>query len=198
MLTRLDRDVALLVVDLQRGLSQRSLTQPFGEIVRRANVLAAEFRRHGLPVVLITAGGVPPGRVDVPARSAGVALDENFAELAPGLVRADDDLIVSKRSPGAFARTGLDEMLAGRGVTQVVVAGVTTSGGVAATGRQAWELGYHVAFPTDVTGDRDVEVHADAVASVLPRIGQVASTAEICAALADPRPGAGLGAGRTA
>jgi nicotinamidase-related amidase len=45
-----------------------------------------------------------------------------------------------------FATTDLERELRARGVTQVVVTGVVTSGGVEATARQAWEQGFNVTW----------------------------------------------------
>ena len=51
--TQLDTRSALVVVDLQKGLSAFSFTRPFGEVVSNAARLADGFRRAGLPVVLV-------------------------------------------------------------------------------------------------------------------------------------------------
>lgn len=48
-----------------------------------------------------------------------------------------DDIVVTKQSWGAFATTDLEYQLKARGITQAVVTGVVTSGGVEATARQA-------------------------------------------------------------
>jgi nicotinamidase-related amidase len=54
------------------------------------------------------------------------------------------DILVTKRSWGAFATTDLDDQLKAKSVTHVVLAGVSTSVGVEATARQAYEQGFNV------------------------------------------------------
>jgi nicotinamidase-related amidase len=64
-LTTLDPKPALVVIDLQRGILAFPAVHPVDEIVQRAASLAAAFRRHRLPVVLVNVTGGAPGRTDV-------------------------------------------------------------------------------------------------------------------------------------
>lgn len=63
-LTAIDPNPALVVIDLQKGLSAVPTAQPIAEIIQRAARLAQAFRRHGLPVVLVNASGRAPGRTE--------------------------------------------------------------------------------------------------------------------------------------
>jgi nicotinamidase-related amidase len=67
-ITTLDPNTALIVVDLQKGIVGSPLTHPVGEVVERAGSLAAAFRQHGLPVVLVNVAGGAPGRTERPPR----------------------------------------------------------------------------------------------------------------------------------
>ena len=64
-LTTLDPKPALVVIDLQKGLTAVPTVHPLDEVIQRSADLAAAFRRHGLPVVLVNATGGAPGRTDV-------------------------------------------------------------------------------------------------------------------------------------
>jgi nicotinamidase-related amidase len=68
-------------------------------------------------------------------------------------------------------------------MTQVVVTGVVTSGGVEATARQAWEQGFNVTLALDAMTDLREEAHQYSIANVFPRIGETGSTQEIVALL---------------
>ncbi len=59
----------------------------------------------------------------------GTSFGEGWTGLLPELDRQPGDIVVTKRSWGAFATTGLERLLRARGVTQVVVTGVATGGG---------------------------------------------------------------------
>lgn len=118
--TRLDPGTALVVIDLQRGILGTPTVHPLGDVVARAASLAAAFRRHRLPVVLVSVDGAPPGRRTERARPR-MALSAGWTDLLPELDRQPEDHAVTKRTPGAFTATGLEAHLRACGVTQVVI-----------------------------------------------------------------------------
>ena len=52
-LTQLDPNAALIVIDLQKGITALDTVHPSGEIVARSAQLARAFRQRGLLVVLV-------------------------------------------------------------------------------------------------------------------------------------------------
>ena len=100
-------------------------------------------------------------------------LPEGFADLAPGLAKPND-LLVTKRSWGAFFGTDLDAELERRGVRAIVLGGVATQFGVESTARQAWELGYELVIARDATTSMAAEAHDRTMRYVFPRIARVA------------------------
>jgi nicotinamidase-related amidase len=90
---------------------------------------------------------------------------------------------VTKRTWGAFTRTGLDEYLKNLGVTQVVIAGVSTSAGVESTARQAHEHGFHVTLAIDAMTDMSPASHVNSITRIFPRLGENGTTQEIIALL---------------
>jgi nicotinamidase-related amidase len=183
--TALDPKTALILIDLQKGIMAYSTVHPLGEVVKHAAALADAFRRHGLPVVLVNATGVAPGRTEQ-ARPPG-KFPLGWADFVPELDQQPEDHTVTKRTWGAFTNTGLDEHLKRLGVTQVVVAGVATSIGVESTARQAHELGFNVTLATDAMTDRDLEAHSHSVTRIFPRLGETGTTREIVALLDSTR-----------
>jgi nicotinamidase-related amidase len=181
-LTALDPATALVVVDLQKGLMGRDFAHPIGVVVERARALIDAFRAQGLPVVLVNVAGVAPGRTEQ-ARSQE-PWQADFAELVPELGQQPGDIVVTKRSWGAFATTDLDARLKALGVTQVVIAGVATGTGVEATARQAYEGGLNVTLAIDAMTDGRAEAHAFSLLHVFPRLGETGTSREIIALLA--------------
>ena len=165
--TTLDPRTALLVVDLQKGIVGAAFTHP---IVDRARALIETFRKRGLPVVLINVAGGAPGRTEQPPRLGG-AIPDGFTDFIPELDQQPDDIVVTKRTWGAFARTDLEQRLKSRGVTQVVILGVATGTGVEATARQAYEQGFNVTLAIDAMTDPRSEAHDYSLKSVFPRFG---------------------------
>lgn len=181
-LTTLDPDTALIVIDLQKGIVDGNFIHPVGEILSRTRALINAFRAKNLPVVLVNVAGRPPGRTEQGPRSSP-SLSEGWTDLLPELNRQSSDIVVTKRSWGAFATTDLESQLRARGVTQVVVTGVATSAGVEATGRQAWELGFHVTLALDAMTDLREEAHEYSIRNVFPRIGETGSAQQIISLL---------------
>jgi nicotinamidase-related amidase len=178
-LSTLDPTPALVVVDLQKGLTAYPTIHPFADVVARSAELAAAFRARGFPVVLVNATGRAPGRTEHQSPSLPPAPD--WADIVEELDPQDGDLRVTKQTWGAFHGTTLDAQLRDLGVTQVILTGVSTSAGVETTARAAYEHGYHVVLATDAMTDTDADVHANSITRIFPRLGETATTAEILA-----------------
>jgi nicotinamidase-related amidase len=178
-LTTIDPRTALVVIDLQKGIVLASEGEPFAAVVKQSADLAAVFRRHDLPVVLVNVTGVAPGRTDRSPAGGARELPEDFADLVDELDVAPTDHLVTKRRRSAFHDTGLDTLLRDLGVTQVVLTGISTSAGVESSARSACDHGYHVVVATDAVADPDPEAHRNSLERIFPKIGQTAVTTEI-------------------
>lgn len=177
-ITTLDRNTALIVVDLQKALAGFPSIHPFGEVVGRARALLDAFRGLGLPVVLVNVAGQAPGRTEQAPR-AGLALSDGGTEFLPDLDRQPADIVVTKHSWGAFANTDLEARLKALNVTQVVVTGVATATGVESTARQAYEAGFNVTLALDAMTDARAEAHEYSIRNVFPRLGETGTGQEI-------------------
>jgi nicotinamidase-related amidase len=124
-LTRLDTNPALIVIDLQKGVTSVPTVHPIAGIIDRSAQLARAFRERGLPVVLVNVSGPAPGRTD--AGTPKYSFPPDWTELVPELEQHLDDHLVTKQRWGAFLGTDLDETLRGRDVTQLFITGVATS-----------------------------------------------------------------------
>lgn len=182
-ITQLDTVAALVVIDLQKGILAMPKAHAIEPVMAQTVELARAFRRRGLPVVLVNVAGGAPGRTDTSFRRA--TLPPDWAELAPDLEVQPSDLLITKRSWGAFTGTGLDEKLRALGVTQIVLAGVATSIGVGSTARFAYELGYNVVLASDAMTDMDAEAHRLSLEKIFPRLGEVDTAGNILKLLAD-------------
>lgn len=181
-LTFLDPNTALIVIDLQKGIVAGNFIHPIGEVIDRTRALIDVFRAKNLPVVLVNVAGRAQGRTEQGPRG-GQTFAEGWTELLPQLGQQPSDIVVTKRSWGAFATTDLERQLKERRVTQVVVAGVVTSGGVEATARQGYEQGFNVTLALDAMTDIREEAHAYSVRNIFPRLGETGATEEIISLL---------------
>ncbi len=180
--TLLDENVALIVIDLQKGIVALPLMDSPQQVIHQAGKLITAFRQRQKPVILVNVRGGAPGRNELPKHSA--ALPSDWSDIIPEVVPQPDDWLVTKRSWGAFAHTTLDEQLRAAGVTQVVICGIATSIGVESTARQAYELGYHVCLATDAMLDLNADAHHNSLTRIFPRLGESATTSELLQLLA--------------
>ncbi|MEX1827484.1 isochorismatase family protein [Luteibacter sp. CQ10] len=176
-LTMLDPNTALIVVDLQKGIVDRSFVHPIDGVVARSRALIDAFRERHLPVVLVNVAGVAPGRTERPPHSG--SFPAGWTDFIPELDRQPSDIVVTKRSWGAFANTDLEGRLKALGVTQVVVTGVATGTGVEATARQAYEHGFHVTLALDAMTDARAEAHEYSITNVFPKLGETGTAQDV-------------------
>jgi len=176
-ISMLDTKTALLVVDLQKGIVGLPTAHPMADVVKNAVALTEAFRAHKLPVVLINVDAGAPGRAeqfrstrDFPA---------GWTDLIPELDRQPSDHLVTKRTWGAFTKTGLEKYLRENGVTQVVVVGVATTAGVESTARHAHELGFNVSLAIDAMTDMNADAHHNSITRIFPKLAETGTTREI-------------------
>jgi nicotinamidase-related amidase len=179
--TQLDPTSALVVIDLQKGIVTMPTAHPIETVITRTRKLLDAFRATKQTVVLVTVAGRAPGRTDAPRPALTFA--EDWTDLIPELNVQPDDILVTKHSWGAFTKTGLEEILRARGVTQVVVTGVATGSGVEATARQAYEAGFNVTLAVDAMTDARAEAHEYSLAKVFPRLAETGTADEIISLL---------------
>ena len=177
-LTTLDPNTALVVVDLQKGIIGLPAIHPIADVIGQTRALADAFRARGLPVVLVNVDGRAPGRTEQPPGQTGTR-PEGWTDLVPELNQQPHDIVMTKRTWGAFASTDLEAQLKTLGVTQVVIAGVATGTGVEATARQAYEQGLNVTLAVDAMTDMRPEAHDYSIKNVFPRLGETGTSQEI-------------------
>jgi nicotinamidase-related amidase len=173
-ISTLDPATALLVVDLQKGIAGLSTAHPMMDVVNNAVALLNAFRSRRLPVVPINVDAHAPGRAERSFSTAG--MPAGWTEFLPELNRQASDHAVIKRTWGAFTKTGLEQRLRARGITQVVVTGVATSAGVESTARQAHELGFNVALAVDAMTDMDLDAHQNSLTGIFPKMSETDTT----------------------
>ncbi|MGA9944528.1 MAG: hydrolase [Candidatus Cybelea sp.] len=187
-ITALDPNTALVVIDMQKGIVTRPTVHPASGVLVNVVRLVDAFRAKGRPVVLVRVGW-SPGRADAlktraESTAPHSALPTNFFEFADELkADASRDILIHKRQWGAFYGTDLDLQLRRRGITNIVLCGISTSIGVESTARDAWERAYNLTFASDAMTDTVEEAHDRALRLIFPRIGELGSVDEILAEL---------------
>jgi nicotinamidase-related amidase len=182
MITKLDKNTALVLIDLQNGVTGLPLAHPVTNVLANAAKLVAAFRRAGLPVVIVNVN--PTGAAWTKTRkdahpAAGAAFKEDWLDIVPEITTNYDDIFITKHTWGAFYETDIDAQLKKRSVTGIVLAGISTSIGVEGTARQASERGYNLSFAKDAMTDMFADAHAHSLNRIFPRIGEIGTTEEV-------------------
>jgi nicotinamidase-related amidase len=97
---------------------------------------------------------------------------------------AEGDIHIIKRQWGAFYGTELELQLRRRGVSRIVLGGISTNIGVESTARNAFELGFNQVLVEDAMSSSNADHHRFAVENIFPRLGRVRSTEQVLQALA--------------
>jgi nicotinamidase-related amidase len=172
---------ALLLMDFQMPV-----VPAFGgddRLLRRIAELSEATRARGVDVVHVRIS-LPHGRAEVgPANRVFAEVAPSLADEAgtgvhPAIAPAAKDYVVTKKRVSAFSGSDLDLLLRAQRISTVVLAGVTTSGVVLSTVRQAADLDYRIVVLADGCADSDDEVHSVLLRKIFPAQAAVMSIGE--------------------
>ena len=149
---------ALLVIDVQVGLIDG--THPAyhkGEVLANIQTLLQKARAAMTPVIYIQHAGDEGGPLAI--HSAGW-------QIHPHIAPQEGETVLSKRASDSFYQTPLQQELAARQVTHLVLTGCRTQYCIDTTCRCATSLGYDVTLASDAhtTIDSDTLTAAQIVA----------------------------------
>ena len=187
MPTTLDPATALILIDLQHGITALPTVDPSDQIVARGARLADAFRAHKKLVVATRVAFSPDGGDVIKTRTATKEFDPtrtpDYGEFRRELKLGNRDIPITKRGWNAFYGTELDLELRRRNITGIVLAGISTSIGVESAARAANERGYELTIVTDAVTDTSERAHLNSLEVIFPRIAELARTEEVLTAL---------------
>jgi nicotinamidase-related amidase len=179
----------LLLMDFQHGIVER-LGSP--SVVDAADRAAKAARTAGIPVMFVRVA-FRPGYPEVAdsnvsfsaVSQAGDAFtqDHPATQVHASLTPLDGEPVILKRRVSAFTGSDLDVLLRGAGADALILAGLSTSGVVLSTLRQAADLDYRLTVLADACADPDEEVHRVLTEKVFPRQALVTTADEWIASL---------------
>lgn len=187
MPTTLEPETALILIDLQHGITALPTVHPSEQVVARGARLADAFRAHKNLVVATRLVFSPDGGDVIKTRTAGngtnPTLAPDYAEFHTELSLGDGDIAITKRGWNAFYGTELDLELRRRKITGIVLAGISTSVGVESAARAANERSYELTIVTDAVTDTSERAHLNSLEVIFPHIAELATTEEVLTAL---------------
>ncbi len=157
---------ALLLMDLQNVIvnmvpAEVDAIGPLKEAIEVA-------RRAGITLIYVVVKFRPDfpevnekNRVFGKLKSGAMPIQEGnpAAEIHSELTPAPNEVVVTKRRVSAFTGSDLEVVLRAQGISHIVLAGISTSGVVLSTLREAADKDYQITVLSDCCFDRDTEVH---------------------------------------
>jgi nicotinamidase-related amidase len=179
----------LLIMDFQNGIIGRIDQSERAALVWRVSDLRARARAAGAQIgyvrVALTAeeaAAVPASNKSFSTLAANAAAydpDGPGTQVVDELEPAEGEIVVRKRRVGAFSTTDLADQLASRGVDTLLLAGISTSGVVLSTVRDAADHDFGIVVVSDCCNDPRPEVHDVLINEVFPRQAEVVTADQV-------------------
>ncbi len=179
---------ALLLMDYQNAIVG-SIAEP-EPVLDRARQALDWARKNDVQVVYVRVAFAPEDYAKVPSHSKTFAQVAESKYLADGSPEAalhesfevrDVDIHARKTRFGAFSTTDLYGDLHARGVDTLVIGGISTSGVVLSTLRDAGDRDFRLLVLADATADHDPEVHRVLIEKVFPHQADIVRTDDLVA-----------------
>ncbi|HKC67630.1 MAG TPA: isochorismatase family protein, partial [Bacteroidia bacterium] len=143
MITALDKNTALILIDLQKAILKRKTAHPVNEVIEKSAALLKAFRKAGLPIVIVSVNpfganwlnarkdeyGIPRGKATQTLLKIIMSVF-GLLDTVKEIKTQADDIFIVKKNWNAFYNTNLHNELQKRSITGVVLVGVSTSIGV--------------------------------------------------------------------
>ncbi|HTK08196.1 MAG TPA: isochorismatase family protein [Ktedonobacteraceae bacterium] len=177
------KTTALVVIDLQKWIKGVPYTPYTSEqVVARTASLLNVFHAHNAFVALVhvsTKDGRDMLQPVLDQKAPPLNFVEGWDEIVPELGVNETDHLITKKQWGAFHGTDLDLQLRRRGITTIVLCGISAGIGVDTTAREAFQHGYQLIFAIDaITGFSQAE-YDHVQHFMFPRMGRIRTAQEI-------------------
>lgn len=167
---------ALLIMDFEMAMVGQ--IKPADTLLSNVQATIAAARTAGLPVIYVVVRfreGYPEvspvNKFFSALRQGGDRLQEatESAKIHPAVAPQAGDLLVTKRRVSAFTGSDLEVILRAGQIDQLVLCGISTSGVVLSTVREASDKDFQLTVLADCCADADADLHQTLVTKVFPR-----------------------------
>jgi Amidases related to nicotinamidase len=165
-------------MDIQNGIVSRIADD--GNLLLFQKALEAA-RRHSIPVIFVRVAfseGYPeinPQNKSFAAisKSSGMTISDIATQIHESVQPEPNEPVVTKFRVSAFAGSNLEVILRSHQINTLVLSGISTSGVVLSTLREAADKDYALKVLSDACLDTDPEVHRVLTEKVFPRQADV-------------------------
>ena len=177
-------NTALLVMDMQLAIvntlpDTTALISTTKEVIRTARnrnicvIYNTVNFRQGMPEISANNKAFST----IKTRMADIDMKE-WATIHPELAPEKDDIVINKRRFSAFTGSDLEVVLRGLDIQHLVLTGVSTSGVILSTLREAADKDYQLTVIEDCCKDSDEEVHRVLMNKVFPRQADITAASD--------------------
>jgi nicotinamidase-related amidase len=185
---------AVLCVDLQEEHrhDSRYLVEGFDQVLANVGRLQAAARQTAIPIyhsayVVDTAQAQRPFHPTMPdGKSAFSDVNDPLSAICPEIGPAGDEIVLVKTDASTFSQGEINLLLKARGIEWLYIAGVWTEACIAATVKDAVDLGFRVLLVKDACGSGTAAMHETAILNLANRLygGAVVDTDGACRLMA--------------
>ena len=175
---------ALLVMDMQAGILPMYAKK--AELIEMVKKAIASARKNQLMVIYVVVG-FREGMPEISPNNKGFSINKerlssvnlaDWMQIDAELTPEAGDVTVIKRRVSAFTGSDLEVILRANQIQHLVLTGISTSGVVLSTLREAADKDYQITVLQDACADVDLEVHQVLTGKVFPRQAEVISVAD--------------------
>jgi nicotinamidase-related amidase len=179
---------ALVLMDFQPAVLGAVSESDTAALVANAEKALTWARSAGLTVAHVRVAfrdadyaAIPErNRAFAPLRGGGIMADGSpECEIVESLRPQRDEIVVRKTRFGSFSATSLAPRLRQAGIESLILAGITTSGVVLSTVRDAADQDFGVYVLADACADSNPQVHSLLTETVFPHQAYVIRTAQL-------------------
>lgn len=181
----MEQNTALLVMDVQAGIV--SMLPDATALLNNINKALAHARKNGIPVIYVVVGfrnGLPEVSANSSKTFAGMkdrlgsVNMADFMAVHQDIQPQDGEVVVIKKRVSAFTGSDLEVILRSYGIKHMVLSGISTSGVVLSTVREAADKDYQLTVLSDCCADNEAESHQVLLTKVFPRQAEVLTVDE--------------------
>jgi nicotinamidase-related amidase len=181
--TIVSMSTALLIMDMQNGITERLPDST--PLLNRVKQTIQAAHLHQVPVYYIVIGfrnGFPeisPTNLSFSNIKASGFFAPGKMDIHPDIAPQPEDIIITKKRVSAFAGSDLELILRSQQISHLVLTGISTSGVILSTVREAADKDYKLTVLSDGCEDSlGEEVHRVLTTKVFPRQAEVITCSE--------------------
>jgi nicotinamidase-related amidase len=178
---------AVLTLDLQQGIL--AMGAGYDSVIPSASKIVDFARQKNYQLIHVGLGfsGGHPEVPDLDTPFLRAKQNNLFVKGSPSAefhaaIAQPGDLIIYKQRIGAFSENHLNLTLRSRGIENLVLLGISTSGIVLSTVTRAFDLDFRLTIIRDACFDPDAEVHRVLTEKVFAKRGVVSAADEFISA----------------